>query len=82
MPLPVAVVATPSVTDTSNTPVQDSQVSIEKRPAWILPAILVTSAFMVLVIIILAVRSVAGKKSRKTGRNSENVSPVDNDTEK
>ena len=79
--LPVAVTVTPAVVETSASPLQDTQIAIQERPVWIIPAILITSAVMVLVIIFLAIRGMAGRKSHKSSKNEENGLPKDNDTE-
>jgi hypothetical protein len=66
--LPVAVTVTPSAQSTTLTPVQ---AVVEQRPAWILPAIILTSVFTVLVLIILMLRARNDKESIKTGKRGE-----------
>jgi hypothetical protein len=64
----VAVTVTPSAQSTTLTPVQ---AVVEQRPAWILPAIILTSVFTVLVLIILMLRARNDKESIKTGKRGE-----------
>jgi len=65
--LPVAVTVTPSVS-VSDTPSQESQdvpAAVEDRPVWILPAIVITTALMVIVLVVTLFRGLVGRKSEK-----------------
>ena len=68
--LPVAVTVTPAaaVTDPS---IPESPVVIQERPAWILPAMIVTSSVLVLALVVIASRGLLGRRSEKMKNKAE-----------
>jgi cellulose synthase operon protein B len=68
--LPVAVTVTPSAA-ISDPLLPDSQVFVEERPRWILPAIIITSVLMVMVLAIITFKGILGRKP-KDGSSTEN----------
>jgi len=69
--LPVAVTVTPSAAISDPLLLKDPQVVVEERPIWILPAIIITTVLMVMVLAIIMFKGILGKKS-KEGSSADN----------